>query len=152
MSSDPGPVELKIRIEGLVSYGNKPFEISYKIDSKSNLSLDQILSDFNRRIIGIGGPDKANILAEFVYFQINPELQIFEDNNNETKILNIKNEPFITDTSDFKISWESDRYIIWNQGKCVFEMFQNKKYLIIFKKRSKNNFLKYLFNSFFSIN
>lgn len=139
MSSDPGPVDLKIRVEGLVSYGKEPLEISYKIDSKSTFYLSQVLGDFNFKLAG--NDDRRNIIFELSTFEDDPELQISEYDNNEPGIIKTKNPPFITDSNDFKISWESDRYIIWNQGKCVFEMFQNKKYLIIYKKRSKKNLL-----------
>ena len=139
MANNPEPVDFRIRVEGFKSLKDrdKSLEISYQINSSFKLrsmvySLSSNIFDDESLLEVLG-----NVLQEFVNFRTNPELQIFEDENSETKIKSFENEPFIADPNDLKIFWESDRYVMRNQGMKVIEIFQNKKYLMIFKQRSK---------------
>ena len=139
MANNPEPVDFRIRVEGLKSLKDrdKSLEISYQINSSFDLIF--IFNSLNYHIFHDTSLVEVlgNVLQEFVNFQTNPELQIFEDENSETEIKNSENEPFIADPNDLKIFWESDRYVMRNQGMKVIEIFQNKKYLMIFKQRSK---------------
>ena len=149
MANNPEPVDFRIRVEGLKSLKDrdKSLEISYQINSSFKLrsmvySLSSNIFDDESLLEVLG-----NVLQEFANFLTNPELQIFEDENSETKIKNSENEPFIADPNDLKIFWESDRYVMRNQGMKVIEIFQNKKYLMIFKQRSKK--INYYFRLIF---
>jgi len=81
------------------------------------------------------------VYSEIGLIRLAPELQIFENDSTATIIKKgYENEPFIADLSNLKVSWESDRYVMKNQSMKVIELFQNRKYVMIIKNRSKNSY------------
>ena len=86
----------------------------------------------------------------------NPEIRIYEyfsndknkisvtENFQDNIIEKIENEPFIADPDNFIVSWESDRYVMRNQNIKVIELFKDKNYIMIIKKRSKKIFFSKL--------
>ena len=142
-------VDFRIRAEGLKSLKNKFIEIPYQINSSFNLRsifyslISNILDD--RSLLEVS----ENASKELFSIHADPELQIFDDENCETQIKGYENEPFIADPNDLKIFWESERYIMKNQGMKVIEIFRNKKYLMIIRQRSKKIFISGLFIKLF---
>ena len=136
MASDTPPLYFRIRVEGLESF-DEAIEISYKIDS--NFYLNDIFGTVKKHWGKFG--NRTNLFSAVNLIESNPESQIIEDENHEPGIITIENEPFIADSDNLTVSWESDRYVMKNQGVKVIELFQNKKYVMIIKKRSKNHFI-----------
>ena len=137
MASDTPPLNFRIRVEGLESF-DEAIEISYKIDSNFYLNdiASRVIKEYWKKFKGC-----TIVCSEINLIGTNPELLIIEDENHEPGIITIENEPFIADSDNLTVSWESDRYVMKNQGVKVIELFQNKKYVMIIKKRSKNHFI-----------
>lgn len=134
MANYPPPLNLRIRVEGLESFDDKSIEIFYEINS--NFALHDIFNDFKKRWQKFR--DITNFFPEVNLIENKPQLQIIENENREHGNKNIENKPFIADSFNLKVSWESDRYVMRNQGVKVIELFQNKNYVMIINKRSKN--------------
>jgi len=141
MTSYPKPLDFRIRVGGLKSLNNAPFEIDFEIDS--SFILKNIFDKLNSII---DDDPYFSDMQHIVYSEIGlirlaPELQIFENDSTATIIKKgYENEPFIADLSNLKVSWESDRYVMKNQSMKVIELFQNRKYVMIIKNRSKNSY------------
>jgi hypothetical protein len=135
MASQPPSHNLKIRVEGLESAENEYIEFPYYIDLKSNFyNVREAIECYKRK----QRPPGLNIfLTNLSLLFLNSELQIVECNNNVVINEGLENETFIPDPFDFEIVWDSNKYMVQNQGLKVIELFPDKKYLMIIRKRSK---------------
>jgi hypothetical protein len=129
MESNPPPSHnFNIRVEGLKSAENESIEFPYHIDSKSNFY--NVREAIECYLLELQLPG-LNI------FLIHSELQILECENNVVINEGPENETFILNPYDFEIVWDSNKYVVKNQGLKVIELFPDKKYLMIIRKRSK---------------
>jgi hypothetical protein len=133
MASQPPSHNFKIRVEGLESAENESIEFPYYIDLKSNFyNVREAIECYKRK----QRPPGLNIfLTNLSLLFLNSELQIVECNNKVVINEGLENETFIPDPFDFEIVWDSNKYMVQNQGLKVIELFPDKKYLMIIRKR-----------------
>jgi hypothetical protein len=144
MEGEAGPVDFIIRFEGLESSLNQPIELPYNIDSK--FEILNLLHVARLHFEAVQLPNMFKILSELSVLLLNSELQILEGENKDIMVKRLENETFIPDHDDFEIVWDFDKYVVMNQGLKVIELFPDKKYLMIIRKRSKKTLILIILN------
>jgi hypothetical protein len=137
MASHPKPLDFIIRTEKLKSL-NDHLEISFQIDSQ--FSLEKIFKQFYSKVYVLPDDNQTEFTYEISGIHSNTEIQICEYNDNKLeKTNNYQNNPFIADFIELKVFWESNKYVMKNQGAKVIELCQDQKYLMKIRKRGKKS-------------
>jgi hypothetical protein len=138
MASHPKPLDFIVRTETLKSLNNH-LEINFQIDSQ--FSLENIFNQFYHKARALPNKTRSLVKNEIFDIEFNTEIQIckYNDNDEEEETDNYQNDPFIADFIELKVFWESDIYVMKNQGVKVIELFQDQKYLMKIGKRGKKS-------------
>jgi hypothetical protein len=138
MASHPKPLDFIVRTETLKSLNNH-LEINFQIDSQ--FSLEKVFQQFYSKVYALPNKTRSVVNNEIFDILSNTEIQIckYNDNDEEEETDNYQNDPFIADFIELKVFWESDIYVMKNQGVKVIELFQDQKYLMKIGKRGKKS-------------